>query len=64
MNFAEWDFGFMVYGEKWRTQRRIFHSHAHQGVAPQYQGIQLRETRAYLQRLLADPENFATLTRR
>lgn len=51
MGFAEWDFVLHPYGEKWRHDRRLFHSVTHMNVAPKYEKLQTRCARAFLKQL-------------
>ncbi|KAF9457428.1 cytochrome P450 [Collybia nuda] len=55
-----WDFNlvFMPYDPWWRRHRRTFHENFHAGMVHKYQPIQLRETHAFLRRLLVNPRNF------
>ncbi|KDQ53894.1 hypothetical protein JAAARDRAFT_197004 [Jaapia argillacea MUCL 33604] len=55
-----WD-GFislMRYGSQWREYRRVFHQYFNQLAVKKYQGIQARESQAFLRRLLETPEDF------
>ncbi|CAL1710835.1 unnamed protein product [Somion occarium] len=56
-----WDFNFafMPYSQTWRNHRRAFHQYFNQGEVHKYHPIQVRECRAFLQRMLDSPENIA-----
>ncbi|KAK7678456.1 hypothetical protein QCA50_018516 [Cerrena zonata] len=51
----DWNLAFMPYTPLWRNQRREFHQFFNSGQVSKYQPIQLRECRAFLQRLLNSP---------
>ncbi|KDQ53918.1 hypothetical protein JAAARDRAFT_416633 [Jaapia argillacea MUCL 33604] len=53
-----WNFSFLPYGPKWRNHRRVFHQYFNQHAIEPYKPIQLRESRAFLRRLLDKPEEF------
>ena len=53
----DWSFGLMPYGEAWRAHRREFHQFFNQRIIPQYQPIQLKQTRAFLRRALDSPND-------
>ncbi|KDQ53890.1 hypothetical protein JAAARDRAFT_38861 [Jaapia argillacea MUCL 33604] len=48
----------MRYGPQWREYRRVVHQYFSQLAIVKYQGIQARESRAFLRRLLEAPEDF------
>ncbi|KDR70119.1 hypothetical protein GALMADRAFT_254949 [Galerina marginata CBS 339.88] len=54
-----WDFSFahMLYGDRWRQHRRMFHRQFQQSVAPTHWPTQRREAHALLRRLLHSPDN-------
>lgn len=51
----DWILGNVAYGEQWRLERRLLHEQMHVNVVAQWQGVELRATRAFLQSLLDDP---------
>ncbi|KAF9456307.1 cytochrome P450 [Collybia nuda] len=59
IDLMQWQFNmaFLPYGSWWRRHRRAFHEHFHANAAVKYYPIQLRETHAFLRRLLVTPEN-------
>ncbi|KAJ3555828.1 hypothetical protein NM688_g2361 [Phlebia brevispora] len=48
----DWNFSILPYGQRWRDRRRVFHHYFNQNAVAHYHPVQLRETRAFLQRLL------------
>ncbi|KIJ94934.1 hypothetical protein K443DRAFT_11723 [Laccaria amethystina LaAM-08-1] len=48
----------MPYGIMWRRHRRAFHEHFHANTVHRYLPIQVKETQAFLRRLLKTPQNF------
>ncbi|KAF9562064.1 cytochrome P450 [Agrocybe pediades] len=59
----DFNMAMMPYGSWWRRHRRLFNEYFHQNAVHQYQPIQTRGTRAFLQRLLVTPEDFMHHTR-
>lgn len=59
----DWTFAMNAYGDKWRRGRRAFHGQLHQGVARNYEGVQMREARIFQQQLLDNPEDLPGLIR-
>ncbi|KAK7677690.1 hypothetical protein QCA50_019381 [Cerrena zonata] len=53
----DWNIGLMPYSQKWRAHRREFHQIFNQREMPKFHSIQLRECRAFLQRLVGSPSN-------
>ncbi|TCD70018.1 hypothetical protein EIP91_005269 [Steccherinum ochraceum] len=51
------NFAFMGYGPVWRAHRRSFHEYFNPNIVHKYHDVQLDEARAFLHRLLVDPEN-------
>ena len=60
----DWTFAINEYGDKWRKRRRAFHGQMHQGIAPIYQGVQMREARVFQQQLLDGSNDIFGLSRR
>lgn len=60
----DWTFAVNGYGDKWRKRRRAFHGQMHQGIAPIYQGVQMREARVFHKQLLDDTDDIPGLARR
>ncbi|KAH9483138.1 Cytochrome P450 monooxygenase COX2 [Psilocybe cubensis] len=60
LELMDWDYNMAMlpYGQWWRRHRRAFTEHFHHNIVWKYQPTQLRETRAFLHRLLTTPENF------
>ncbi|KDQ59121.1 hypothetical protein JAAARDRAFT_127559 [Jaapia argillacea MUCL 33604] len=52
----DWDFAFMPYGDNWRRHRRVFHQFFNQGAIDKYHPVQMRESLAFVQRLLDTPQ--------
>ncbi|KAF9044301.1 cytochrome P450 [Panaeolus papilionaceus] len=52
------DMALLPHNDWWRRHRRAFHEHFHGNVVSKYQPTQLRECRAFLQRLQHTPEDF------
>ncbi|KAK7677333.1 hypothetical protein QCA50_019663 [Cerrena zonata] len=52
-----WNLALMPYSQRWRDHRREFHQHFNQHEVPKFHQIQLRECRAFLQRVFASPTN-------
>ncbi|OBZ67581.1 O-methylsterigmatocystin oxidoreductase [Grifola frondosa] len=52
----DWNFALMPYGPRWRPTRRTFWQHFHPGVISKYEQTQLHETRRFLRKLLASPD--------
>ncbi|KAF8588294.1 cytochrome P450 [Ramaria rubella] len=48
----------MRYGTTWRRHRRAFHQHFYPAAAARYQDIQVRQTREFLWKLRATPDEF------
>ncbi|KAF8960727.1 cytochrome P450 [Flammula alnicola] len=57
MNWG-YNLAMLPYGTWWRRHRRTFNDHFHPNIVWKYQPAQAREVRAFLNRLLATPENF------
>lgn len=53
-----WDFSFahMVYGDRWKKHRRVFHHQFQPSIAPSYYPIQTREAHGLLRRFLRSPD--------
>ncbi|KAK7678454.1 hypothetical protein QCA50_018514 [Cerrena zonata] len=51
----DWNMGFMPYSQLWRDHRRVFHQFFNSREVSKYQPIQVRECRAFLQRILSSP---------
>lgn len=49
---VDWTLGAVAYGSKWRVERRFLHEQLHINAVQQWQEIELRMTRAFLQSLL------------
>lgn len=64
MGFGAWNFSAQEYGDKWRQNRRLFHSGVHQGVVSKYQSVQIRNVRAFLKRLQESSDDFFPLVRK
>ncbi|EIN05557.1 cytochrome P450 [Punctularia strigosozonata HHB-11173 SS5] len=60
---GNWSFAFREYGSQWRDERRAFHKYMNITQVAQYRPKQLKEARAFLQRLLATPDRFYDLVR-
>jgi hypothetical protein len=58
-----WNLAFVAYGDVWRRNRRLMHEQSHIGVAPKYQGIQLRSARKFLGILLGEVEDISGAVR-
>ncbi|KAI0082381.1 cytochrome P450 [Panus rudis PR-1116 ss-1] len=55
LTYWDWDFGFMGYNAKWRKYRKMFHQHFAPNVIPKYHHIQTQQARAYIRRMLDNP---------
>ncbi|KAI0754738.1 cytochrome P450 [Daedaleopsis nitida] len=49
----DWDLGFLPYGRKWRSRRRMFWQHFHPGVIDRYYPVQEDAARRLLVRVLS-----------
>jgi len=58
MGFGAWNFSSQEYGDKWRHNRRLFHSGVNQGVVSKYESVQIRNVRLFLKRLQDNPDDF------
>jgi hypothetical protein len=58
-----WSLAFRAYGDVWRRNRRLMYEQTHIGVAPKYQGIQLRSARKFLGTLLGEAEDISSAVR-
>ena len=58
-----WLMSALVYGDKWREQRRLFQQHFSVANAKLYQAAQIEYVRKALPRLLDDPSDFLGITR-
>ncbi|KAI0764617.1 O-methylsterigmatocystin oxidoreductase [Trametes elegans] len=56
--YMPWEFGLWGYTDEWRRHRKAFHQLFHQNVIPNYQPIQVAQTRQFLRKLAADPDDF------
>jgi cytochrome P450 len=48
----DWALGTLPYGEKWRHNRKLMHTHAHSGAVSTYQPVQLASARRLVDDLL------------
>ncbi|KAF8877650.1 cytochrome P450 [Gymnopilus junonius] len=58
-----WLMSALIYGDKWREQRRLFQKHFSTTNAELYQNTQLEYVRKALQHLLEEPSDFMGITR-
>ncbi|KAF8595468.1 cytochrome P450 [Ceratobasidium sp. AG-I] len=56
--------GFLVYGDRWRNQRRMSHEFLHKQASKSLWPLVVKHSRLGLQRLIDSPENFPTEIRR
>ncbi|QRV86904.1 cytochrome P450 family protein [Ceratobasidium sp. AG-Ba] len=56
--------GFIRYGERWRSQRRMSHAVLHKNASTQFWPLITRHSRLTMQRLVANPDNFFNEFRR
>ncbi|QRW00927.1 cytochrome P450 family protein [Ceratobasidium sp. AG-Ba] len=56
--------GFVRYGERWRSQRRMSHAVLHKNASTQFWPLITRHSRLTMQRLIANPDNFVKEFRR
>ena len=52
----EENFGFMTYGQRWRTHRRVFWQHFNPGAISKYNVTQRVVGKSFLKKLLESPE--------
>lgn len=52
MGVAAWDFVLVPYGERWRKDRRLFHSQMHLNAAPRFKSVQAHQARKFLKQLV------------
>ena len=52
MGLEDWDFVLRPYGERWRKERRIFHSQMNMNSAPKFQSVQVHQARLFLKQLV------------
>ncbi|KAF9646882.1 cytochrome P450 [Thelephora ganbajun] len=60
---ADWTLGFMPYGNRWRTNRRLFHRFFNISAVERLDPRLFRGIRGFLRRLAESPEDFADHTR-
>lgn len=63
MGLEDWDFGIMIYGERWRKERRMFHSQMHMNAAPKFQSVQILQARRFLKKLVDCSDELAVTVR-
>ena len=56
----DFTFAMIRYGNIWREKRRMLHKYVNHKVSPDYQGMQLHESHAFVAKLLKDPQDFMT----
>jgi cytochrome P450 len=57
-----WDFnlGLMVYGDRWRIHRKVFHEVFRPEAAVSFRPIQLSSIHALLRKMMENPEDYVT----
>ena len=60
---ADWPLGFMPYGNRWRTHRRLFHRFFNVSTVERFDPRLFKGIRSFLKRLAESPEDFADHTR-
>lgn len=63
MGLKDWDFVLMPYGDRWRKDRRTFHSQMHLNAAHKFQSVQTLQARLFLKRLMDRSEELAVTVR-
>ena len=60
---ADWPLGFMPYGNRWRTHRRLFHRFFNVSAVERFDPQLFKGVRTFLSRIAESPEDFADHTR-
>ena len=63
MGFEDWAFTIMSYGERWRKERRMFHSQMHMNTTPKFQSVQTLQARLFLKKLVDRSDELAVAVR-
>ena len=63
MGFKDWNFVLTPYGERWRKDRRIFHSQTQLNATPKFQSVQTLQARLFLKKLIDRSDDLAVTVR-